>query len=110
MTAGLTASETTSGSEGDNGSDFFEPSESTVVRLPSIVSQTSPRQLISIYGVDRSGRGDLVFTVLLKGDTKASFIRHRDMQRMYPLELIAFYERFLQFKEMIMSYPYKPLP
>jgi hypothetical protein len=72
ISADLSPSETTSGfqekeeSFDSNRESNFNPfSESTVARLPSSISRTDTRKLISIYGEDQNHREDLIFPVVL---------------------------------------------
>jgi hypothetical protein len=34
---------------------------------------------------------------------------HAEVKRLYPRQLIAFYEKHLQFKEPVETWPYKPV-
>jgi hypothetical protein len=82
-------------------------SESTIVRLPSLLRRGS-RKISDIYGVDRNHRGELIFTVLFNGSARPSLVTHLQMKEFYSVELIRFYEKHIQLGPLIHVGPYKP--
>lgn len=96
--------------ESDSGAAAHteEPMHSTSGLLPPTKATPSVRPLSAIYGADRARRGELIFTVRFKGASQTATIGHREMKRLYPMDLILFYERFLRFGNPVAMCPYRP--